>query len=419
MMKQKVYFKTFGCRTNLFDTQVMLAHLKDFESTDHEEEAQIVVLNSCTVTNDADYSARSYAKKATRLGKKVYFTGCGANTQGLQLFQSGHVFGVFGHDHKEEINALLQEKQGFFHEDKQEHLDQILLSNFVGKTRAFVKIQEGCDFRCSYCIIPTVRGQSRSLNQDHVLKQITMLSQAGVLEVVLTGTNVGSYGLDRNTNLARLILKIADSTSIKRVRIGSLEPSQINTEFLDLLDHPILERHLHIALQHSHDNMLRRMRRRNRVSSDIKLLEKIASKGFAIGTDFIVGHPYEDELTWQEALLNFKQLRLTHIHPFIYSVRNNTPSSKMPLSVRVPGDIAKTRLDQIKTHVAMQNLAFRQQLRENKEVLEVIVESFKAPYYRGYDQYFNPVKILSKQNLKGLVCLNTYEVRADANYATL
>ncbi|WP_104628921.1 tRNA (N(6)-L-threonylcarbamoyladenosine(37)-C(2))-methylthiotransferase MtaB [Helicobacter bizzozeronii] len=415
-MKQKVYFKTFGCRTNLFDTQVMLAHLKAFERVDCEQEADIVVLNSCTVTNDADYSARAYAKKMHALGKRVFFTGCGANTQGHKLFKSRHVFGVFGHDHKEQIDALLQQEQSFFYEDKQEKLDQGLLQEFIGKTRAFVKIQEGCDFKCSYCIIPSVRGKSRSLPENQILEQCQVLAQSGALEIVLTGTNVGSYGKDTQSNMAGLIKKIAQNTPIKRIRIGSLEPSQMDSEFLELLDHPILEKHLHIALQYSHDSMLKRMRRANRVKSDRALFEHIASKGFALGTDFIVGHPFEDESIWQQAWENFKQLPLTHIHPFIYSPRAGTPSSTM--GNRVPGNIAKARLRQIKAQVQAQNLAFRQVLRAQGQVLEVLVESYKEGYYYGHDQYFNPIKIQASQDLCGKwVACRDYEVLEGGNYA--
>ncbi|BCZ19057.1 tRNA (N(6)-L-threonylcarbamoyladenosine(37)-C(2))- methylthiotransferase MtaB [Helicobacter sp. NHP19-012] len=415
-MKQKVYFKTFGCRTNLFDTQVMLAHLKDFERTTSEDLADIVVLNSCTVTNDADYSARAYAKKMHTLDKKVYFTGCGANKEGRKLLENKQVSGVFGHDHKTQINRLLSQ-EGFFYEDKQQELEGTLLKSFVGKTRAFVKIQEGCDFKCSYCIIPQVRGKSRSLERAHILKQIDLLADSGVLEVVLTGTNVGSFGLDYGDSLAKLIKEIA-KTPIKRVRIGSLEPAQMDSEFLELLDHPILEKHLHIALQHSHDTMLRWMRRRNRTHMDLALLQKVASKGFAIGTDFIVGHPHEDETIWQEALENFKQLPLTHIHPFIYSVRDGTPSSKMPNRVR--GDIAKARLRQIKECVQANNLAFRQNLKDRDVALEVLVEGLKGGFYLGHDQFFNPIRLSSNEDLRGQwVVLEDYEVELDSNFVAV
>ncbi|WP_120952453.1 tRNA (N(6)-L-threonylcarbamoyladenosine(37)-C(2))-methylthiotransferase MtaB [Helicobacter sp. L8] len=415
-MKQKIYFKTFGCRTNLFDTQVMLAHLRDFEHTQAEDQADIVVLNSCTVTNDADYSARAYAKKMSALGKKVYFTGCGASSQGLELFKNGHVFGVFGHDRKEHINALLHTKEGFFHADNLAHVDSSIVPLFVGKTRAFVKIQEGCDFKCSYCVIPLVRGKSRSLPESQILEQCQVLAQSGVLEIVLTGTNVGSYGKDTKSNIARLIKRIARIEGIKRVRIGSLEPSQIDDEFLELLDHPILERHLHIALQHSHDTMLKRMRRRNRVASDAKLLEVIASKGFALGTDFIVGHPYESEAIWQSALENFKTLPLTHIHPFIYSPRAHTLSATMPERVR--GDVAKARLRLLSAWVQENNHAFR--ARAQHTPLEVLVESYKEGLYHGRDQYFNPIAISAPRDLRAQwVRLENYQVQKERTYAAL
>ncbi|WP_121756388.1 tRNA (N(6)-L-threonylcarbamoyladenosine(37)-C(2))-methylthiotransferase MtaB [Helicobacter felis] len=415
-MKEKVYFKTFGCRTNLYDTQVMLAHLKDFERVESLEEAQIVVLNSCTVTNDADYTARAYAKKVHALGKKVYFTGCGANSQGLKLFEQGHAFGVFGHDRKEQINTLLQTPEKFFYADSLTHVERSIVPDFVGKTRAFVKIQEGCDFKCSYCVIPLVRGKSRSLIEDQILDQVRVLAQKGIVEIVLTGTNVGSYGKETRSNIARLIKRIARIEGIKRVRIGSLEPSQIDAEFLELLDHPILEKHLHIALQHSHDTMLKHMRRRNRTHSDRALLEKIASKGFALGTDFIVGHPYESEEIWQSALENFKQLPLTHIHPFIYSPRSGTLSSTM--QNRVNGKIAKERLQVIKTQVQTNNHAFRQHVKAEQHVLEVLVESYKEGLYHGSDQYFNPIEIRAKEDLRGQwIHVSDYDVREDKNYA--
>ncbi|WP_104749623.1 tRNA (N(6)-L-threonylcarbamoyladenosine(37)-C(2))-methylthiotransferase MtaB [Helicobacter cynogastricus] len=415
-MKQKVYFKTFGCRTNLYDTQIMRMHLKDFEPILQEEEADIIVLNSCTVTNDADYSARAYAKKMHARGKKVYFTGCGANAQGLQLYQEGQVFGVFGHDRKEQINTLLHAPKGFFHADGLKGVDSSLLNAFVGKRRAFVKIQEGCNFQCSYCVIPSVRGRSRSLPEEQILQQCALLAQSGVLEIVLTGTNVGSYGAEFGSNVARLIKQIARLEGIKRVRIGSLEPSQIDAEFLELLDHPILEKHLHIALQHSHDVMLKHMRRRNRTRSDRQLLEKIASKGFALGTDFIVGHPYESEEIWQSALENFKQLPLTHLHPFIYSARAGTPSASMSCQVR--GDIAKARLREISACVQEKNHAFR--LHTCHTSLEVVVESYKEGHYCGSDQFFNPVKITSARDLRGQwVCLRDYHVQKDSVYASL
>ncbi|CBG39772.1 tRNA (N(6)-L-threonylcarbamoyladenosine(37)-C(2))-methylthiotransferase MtaB [Helicobacter mustelae] len=412
----KVFFKTFGCRTNLFDTQVMRQNLKDFVVCENEEEADIIVVNSCTVTNGADAGVRSYVNKMNRSGKKIYFTGCGAKTQGKNLFDKNLVFGSFGHTHKEKINDFLLAKGRFFYEERSDasHIDTTLVSEFVGKVRAFIKIQEGCDFACSYCIIPSVRGISRSYPQARVLEQIGILADHGVSEVVLTGTNVGSYGKDFGSNIAKLIHEISKIKGILRIRIGSLEPSQIDEEFLELLEGDFLERHLHIALQHSSDRMLEIMNRHNRVASDRALLEKIADRGFAIGTDFIVGHPGESVQVWEEALENLTQLPLTHIHPFIYSIRDNTPSAKMKNTIR--GDVAKERLHIINALVAEKNFSFRQKMSP----LRVLVESGKDGLYSGLDQFFNRISIKSAKDLKNCwVDVEDYGIEKRGNYAEI
>ena len=172
---------------------------------------------------------------------------------------------------------------------------------------------------------PKRERRARSFEERKILEQVGLLCSKGVQEVVLTGTNVGSYGKDRGSNIARLIKKLSQIAGLKRIRIGSLEPNQINDEFLELLEEDFLEKHLHIALQHSHDLMLERMNRRNRTKSDRELLETIASKNFAIGTDFIVGHPGESGSVFEKAFKNLESLPLTHIHPFIYSKRKDTP----------------------------------------------------------------------------------------------
>lgn len=387
-MKSKVYFKTFGCRTNLFDTQVMIENLKDFEVTQNEEEAQIIIINSCSVTNGADSGVKNYLNKMSKTGKKLYFTGCGVKTKGKEF--SPLLQGIFDHTFKEKINSLLQESNPFFFTSPNEdnHIDKTLVSEFVGKSRAFIKIQEGCDFACSYCIIPFTRGKARSLPEDSILRQTSLLAQKGIEEVVLTGTNMGSYGKDTQSSTPKLIKKIAQIKGIKRIRVGSLEPSQIDSEFLELLGESFLEKHLHIALQHSHNRMLETMNRINRFESDLVLLEKIASKGFAIGSDYIVGHPGESEEVWREAYENLKLLPLTHIHPFIYSPRDGTPSSEM--KPRINGNIAKERLHELKALVSEKNIAFR---KNTKAPLQVLIENYSNGIAVGLDQFYNKVKI--------------------------
>ena len=194
--KQKVYFKTFGCRTNLFDTQVMMNKLKDFEITLDENDANIIVINSCTVTNSADSTARNYRNgiKKLPLNPRIIFTGCGVWTKGEDLFNAKKIDALFGHSEKEKINTLLKDNTRFFQAGDLEHIDDTIIDKMIGKSRAFVKIQEGCDFRCSYCIIPYVRGNSRSYEEFKILEQITLLASNGFGEFILTGTNLGSFG---------------------------------------------------------------------------------------------------------------------------------------------------------------------------------------------------------------------------------
>lgn len=395
-MAQKVFFKTFGCRTNLFDTQVMRENLKNFECVDTEDLADIVVVNSCTVTNGADSGVRSYVNRLNGIGKKVYFTGCGVKTQGKRLFDNNLASGVFDHSRKEKIDEFLQYQDKFFYadEESENHLDSTLVSEFVGKSRAFIKIQEGCDFACSYCIIPFVRGKARSMDISKILHQIDILAKGGISEVVLTGTNVGSYGKDKGSNISKLIKEISKIQGIKRIRVGSLEPSQIDSEFLELLDSDFMEKHLHIALQYTQNDMLSRMNRHNRFDTDFLLLEKIAKKGFALGTDFIIGHPGENEKIWEEAFENAKSLPLTHIHPFIYSPRENTPSAVMKDIVN--GNTSKQRLHELNNLIKEKNLNFRKNLKSEGKSLKVLIESSHNGIYNGLDEYFNKIKIHSE-----------------------
>ena len=161
---KKVYFKTFGCRTNQFDTQVMMSKLKDFELTQDENEADVIMVNTCTVTNGADSSVRAYINGQGRKNPeaKVILAGCGSHSKGESLFEDKKVFGVIGHSEKEKINDILKYDKPFYQIGDLEHIDSTIVEEFVGKSRAFIKIQEGCDFRCSYCIIPSVRGDARS-----------------------------------------------------------------------------------------------------------------------------------------------------------------------------------------------------------------------------------------------------------------
>ncbi|MCR1815122.1 tRNA (N(6)-L-threonylcarbamoyladenosine(37)-C(2))-methylthiotransferase MtaB [Aliarcobacter butzleri] len=411
--RPKVYFKTFGCRTNVFDTQVMMSNLKDFEITQDENEANIVVINSCTVTNSADSTARTYINSLKKLPQnpRVIFTGCGVWTKGETLFKENKVDSLFGHSQKENINDLLLNEERFFEAGDLTHIDKTIVEEFVGKSRAFIKIQEGCDFRCSYCIIPYVRGDARSYSEDKILEQVTTLATNGFGEFILTGTNVGSYGKKQHTSLAKLLKKMSLIKGVRRIRMGSIEPIQIDDEFKEIINEPFMAKHLHIALQHTSKEMLKIMNRRNKVLSDLELFEFLRENGYALGTDFIVGHPGETEALWKEAIENLHRFPLTHVHAFTYSKRDGTPSATMKPQIK--GDIAKVRYNELINIIEQKNYNFR---KENKKTLEVLVEQEKNGKYIGLDQFFNQIEIDSTADLVGdWVYINDYEVKADKN----
>jgi len=413
-MMKKVFFKTFGCRTNIFDTQIMMSNLQDFEVTQKEIDADMVVINSCTVTNSADSTARNYINSLQKLPKKprVIFTGCGVWTKGEGLFKDNKIDALFGHSEKEKINTLLKDETRFFEAGDLEHIDETIIEKMVGKSRAFVKIQEGCSFRCSYCIIPYVRGDSRSYDEGKILEQITTLASNGFGEFILTGTNLGSYGkgIEGRDGLAILLKKISQIRGVRRIRLGSVEPIQITEQFKEILTEPWMGKHLHIALQHTNKEMLKLMNRRNKVDKDLELFEFLASKGYALGTDFIVGHPGETDAIWEDAMKNIEKFPLTHCHSFTYSKRDGTPSATM--KPQVNGAIAKQRLKQLDEIIKTKNFQFR----NRQKSLDVLIESYKNEIYTGYDQFFNPIEVSSKSDIVGdwIVC-EEYEVKEKCN----
>ena len=400
----KVFIKTFGCRSNIFDSEIMKNKLSNLAKS--EKEADIIIVNSCTVTNFADRDIRQYINKWQE--KQIIFTGCGAYTQGEKLFNEGKVKAVLGHKFKEEIDKYLDFEGinlGDFDFKNKETLKEIY------KSKAFIKIQEGCDFECAYCIIPQVRGSSRSIDEKVIIDEVKYLAERGIKEFVLTGINMGSYGKDTNTSLANLIKKMMKIRGVKRIRLGSLEPSQIDEELIELTQEGILEKHLHIALQHTSDRMLRIMKRRNRVKTTLPLFEKLADMGLALGTDFIVGHPGESEEIWNEALENFKKYPLTHIHIFRYSPREGTLSATMKQDV--PGDLAKKRVKILDEIVKKNNYNFR----SKKMPLLVHIEDEKNGFLYGYDEYYNKMQLPKKFEKGEWVRIKDYEVKDDVNVA--
>lgn len=412
---QKVFFKTFGCRTNIYDTELMKRYVKDYEITNDEDAADVIVVNSCTVTNSADSGVRSYINGAKSRGARVILTGCGAVSKGKELFEKSGIFGVLGASEKSRINELIGGRNRFFELGNLNSIDRDIVTNYENHTKAFIKIQEGCNFSCSYCIIPSVRGKARSMDEAAILREAKILAANGYNELVLTGTNIGSYGRDSGSSLGRLLQNLGKISGIRRIRLGSIEPSQIDESFREILRETWLERHLHIALQHTSEKMLKIMRRRNEAFSDLELFLELASLGFALGTDYIVGHPGETPEIWSEALENFKKFPLTHLHAFCYSPRAGTHSAG--LKTDVSGDVAKERLKILKEITDEKNLIFR---RLQREILSVLVESKSGEFYEGFDQFYNKVLINCERDItKEWVEVSEYEANIGANYAKI
>ena len=391
-----------------------MSAMQDYDVTENENEADMVVVNSCTVTNGADSHVRSYISHIENSGgAKIFLTGCGAHTKGEKLLEQGRVSGVFGQSEKEKIDEMLSREEPFYELGDLNHIDESVVDDFIGKSRAFIKIQEGCNFRCSYCIIPYVRGDARSMDEERILEQIRRLAANGFGEFILTGTNVGSYGQNRDSSIASLMKKISQIRGVRRIRLGSVEPIQITDEFKEILGEPWLERHLHIALQHTSPQMLKFMNRRNMYKQDRELFELLSSKGFAVGTDFITGHPGESRELWEEAMRNVKELPLTHLHAFTYSKRDGTPSATM--KPEVSGNVAKERLHELESVVMAKNFEFRKAFRGE---LDVLIENQKDGFFIGYDQHFNKILVKSNEDLVGnWVNIKEYEVKEESNYA--
>jgi MiaB-like tRNA modifying enzyme len=398
-----VYFKTFGCRTNFYDTQAMIANLNDWRVTTSEVEADAIVVNSCTVTNSADATVRAFVGRVRREKPKakILFTGCGSSGLGKKLLENHIIDGVFGHSEKTNIDGFLRADQPFENIGVLTHIDDTIINSFEGKTRAFIKIQEGCDFDCSYCVIPQVRGAARSLPKNAILEQIRNLVDRGFEEFVLTGTNAGSYGRDRGENIADLIAQIGAIHGARRVRLGSIEPIQIEEPLLDICAAPFMAKHLHIALQHTSDSVLTAMNRRNRVESDRRLLEKIAKLGFAIGSDYIVGFPNESDEIFNEALDNLRLLPLTHIHIFPFSPREGTAAAKM--KNRINGAIFVERRKALSDIITQKRRDF---YTRNKTPLLVLIEKNNG----GLDQFFTRITIKSDRVLNGWITANRYAI---------
>lgn len=391
---KKFYLKSMGCKSNQFEGQIVAQNLikSGFEQVFNENEADFYILNSCSVTHKSDNEAMYLLRHAKNFGLKTILTGCIAQIEKEKLIEESYIDYVFGNEDKFKIAELLNSDTSFAVKDlmRETEFCEVTLED-TSKTRMSLKIQDGCDNRCSYCIIPFGRGKSRSASSDFIINQINKYSEHGYKEVVLTGIHIGLY----EGGLLSLLQKIEKETTIPRYRLGSLNPHEITKELLDFLQ--TSEKfcpHFHLSLQSACNSTLKRMNRHYTVEYYLDQIEDICSrfdKPF-LGSDIIAGFVGETEEEFGVSIENLKKAKLSQIHVFPYSIRKGTAAEKM--EGHLPDKIKEERAEIIKKISAEKLQTF---LQSNiGTVQEVLIEKHKdkkTGLYKGITR--NYINILT------------------------
>ena len=328
----KVYIETHGCKLNTADSQRISKEilLEGFTLTDNIENSDIYILNTCTVTKSADKKARNRLRfiKKNNPGIHLVATGCYPQRNESEVLSLGIVDTIISNDKKNQLPVILSEK---FSKNIPLIVEPKIEDILIGRTRASIAIQKGCNQICSYCIVPKVRGREISIDQDEIINQINYLVSKGCKEVVLTGTQLGTYGYDlKEMSLYKLLVNILNRTNINRLRLSSVQPHEFSDEILDLWTNKNYKNtlcpHFHIPLQSGSNNILKSMRRKYTTDQFTKIVNKIklTIPNSSITTDIIVGFPGEEE----EDHLDTKKLlidsNISEIHVFPYSIRPGT-----------------------------------------------------------------------------------------------
>ena len=351
----KIAITTLGCKINQYDSAVMQNRLEVNHSfVSFDEQADCYVINTCTVTDRADWEARQLIRRAKRLNPaaKVLVTGCYAQVNPDEVAGLAGVDYVVGLNRMEDLlcfmEASLEPVPRVAVSDVQRERGVAVLGTraLPGHTRAFLKIQEGCNYTCTYCIIPTARGLSRSVTPREVMAQVKQLADGGCQEIVLTGIHLGGYGHDLTPkmDLTGLVETIAHSGLIARLRLSSLDPREVPDRLLDLIaGSETICSHLHICAQAGDDRILKAMRRNYDTAYYRDLLTRVRERlpDAALGSDIIVGFPGESEAQFEESLEYFESLPLTYFHVFPYSSRRTTVAASLP--DQVPAAVKKSR----------------------------------------------------------------------------
>ena len=361
-----VAINTHGCKLNQADSQQLARQFQEagFVLIQSSAQADVVVLNSCTVTANADSKARSYLRRTRRANPNalVVATGCYAERARDDLLGMDEVSLVLDNRNKQHLVATVAANLNINlpvgSSDSSRNTNSRPLE--LLRTRAMVKIQEGCNQVCSYCIVPKVRGRERSVPAQEIIDEINTRSTTGRREVVLTGTQLGTYGFDLpGTNLTELIRKVLAETTVDRLRISSLQPQEITPELLNLWENPRLCPHFHIPLQTGCDTMLRSMRRRYNTTQFADTVELIRSKILDAGvtTDIIVGFPGEGAREFAESYTFAESMNFSDMHVFPYSIRPGTTAAH--LCNHVDDGIKKERTGEMLELATMKMRQFR------------------------------------------------------------
>jgi len=401
LQTKKIAFKTLGCRLNQFETDSIVSqfHQAKYQIVDFNDDADVYVVNTCTVTNHSDAKSRQASNFVKRKNPDsiLVLTGCMVNhyksnpenfKDATYFIDNEHKTSIFNivdaHLNNEIISPdnLIPSKFGFQPAAKTLH------------TRSFIKIQDGCDNFCTFCIVPTVRGRAISRSANEILDNIHKVLDYGYKEIVLTGVNIGRYEYE-NINFEKLLAKICDLDREFRIRISSIEPDGYGNAFFDLLKHPKICPHLHLCLQSGSDNILLQMRRMYSLKEYLNIIEKIRKNipDFNFTTDIMVGFPGETEQDFEQSLKVIKEVGFSHIHTFKYSVRNGTRAARM--ENQIPEKV-KTERSKLVREIADENKEQYYKTFIGKEQTVLTEKVSKNGIVKGYGQHFIPLSFKSE-----------------------
>lgn len=409
---------SLGCKVNTYESEFITNELKKegYQIKDFDDECDVYIINTCTVTNNSESKSRKIIRQAIRKNPNACIVAMGCFVAANPDYQENGIDILLGNKDKSKIIELLEEyfqKKELINLQQKERpqvFEDMYIDDFPGRTRAFVKIQDGCDNFCSYCIIPYVRGKCRSKEEDKVVEEIKGLVKNGYKEVVLTGIHTGSYGVDLDTNFGHLLNRLINIKGLERLRISSIEATELNEKVLEVLTKSnILVDHLHIPIQAGSDEILNKMNRKydlNHFKSKIQEIRNIRPD-IAISTDVIVGFPGESEELFQKTIETCKEISFSKLHVFPYSERKGTASSKM--NNKVDGHEKKERARRLIE--TSKDLEINYMKKYLGKTVEVLVEEIKDGYSYGHTGNYLYCKIKGEYPHNEIISVEVKDIK--------